>query len=133
MFDGSWSASVPYTPEAHLAQMEAILGRMPQSLLSKSSDRGRFFDGEGESNHAPQFPRVLGQVCANSCSLGKLLMPRTFPDMPLDTLCRNPGMSKSDKVQFLDMVNSMIRLEPEDRPDARSLLNSTWLSSIRSL
>jgi serine/threonine-protein kinase SRPK3 len=53
MFDGSWSASAPYTPEAHLAQMEAILGRMPQSLLSKSSDRGRFFDGEGESNHAP--------------------------------------------------------------------------------
>jgi serine/threonine-protein kinase SRPK3 len=55
-------------------------------------------------------------------------MPRTFPDIPLDTLCRNPGMSESDKVHFLDMIKSMIRLEPEDRPDTRSLLDSTWLS-----
>ncbi len=59
MFDGSWSASAPYTSEAHLAQMEAILGKMPQSLLSRSSDRDRFFDGEGASINA--LHRLLGQ------------------------------------------------------------------------
>ncbi|KAI3319512.1 kinase-like protein [Xylariaceae sp. AK1471] len=105
MFDGSWSASAPYTSEAHLAQMEAILGKMPQSLLSRSGDRNRFFDGEGQ-----------------------LLMPPTFPDMPLETICRNPGMSELDKALFLDMIKSMIRQEPRDRPDARSLLESTWLN-----
>jgi serine/threonine-protein kinase SRPK3 len=67
MFDGSWSASAPYTPEAHLAQMEAILGRMPHSLLSKSSDRGRFFDGEGKSINAPHPPWTALLVCANKC------------------------------------------------------------------
>jgi serine/threonine-protein kinase SRPK3 len=55
-------------------------------------------------------------------------MPPTFPDMPLETICRNPGMSELDKARFLDMIKSMIRLEPEDRPDARSLLESAWLN-----
>jgi serine/threonine-protein kinase SRPK3 len=55
-------------------------------------------------------------------------MPRTSPDMPLDTLCKNPGMSESNKVQFLNMVKSMIQLEPEERLDARSLLDATWLN-----
>ncbi len=55
-------------------------------------------------------------------------MPRTFPDMPLETICRNPGMSEPEKALFLDMIKSMIRLEPMDRPDARSLLESTWLN-----
>ncbi|KAI1640123.1 kinase-like protein [Biscogniauxia mediterranea] len=105
IFDGSWSASAPYTSKAHLAQMEAILGNMPQSLLSRSSDRDRFFDSED-----------------------KLLMPRTFPDMPLETICKNPAMSELDKVRFLDMIKSMIRLEPRDRPDARSLLESERLN-----
>ena len=41
MFDGSWTASAPYTSEAHLAQMEAILSKIPQSLLSRSRDRDR--------------------------------------------------------------------------------------------
>ncbi|KAF5008976.1 hypothetical protein FDECE_4772 [Fusarium decemcellulare] len=104
VFDGSWSASAPYTSEAYLAQMQAVLGKMPHPLLSRSSEQDRFFDKESQ-----------------------LLIPSTFPDMPLETICRNPGMSGTDKVLFLDMIKSMIRLEPNDRPDARSLLKSAWL------
>jgi serine/threonine-protein kinase SRPK3 len=53
VFDGTWSASSPYMSEAHLAQMEAVLGKMPKSLLSRSNDQDRFFDSEGESTRAP--------------------------------------------------------------------------------
>ncbi|KAJ3555795.1 hypothetical protein NP233_g12125 [Leucocoprinus birnbaumii] len=105
IFDGRWSASAPYTSEAHLAQMEAVLGKVPQSLLSRSRHRDRFFDGEDQ-----------------------LLVPQTFPNMPLETIFTNPGMSESDKVLFLDMIKSMIQLEPRKRPDARSLLESAWLN-----
>ncbi|KAJ8127478.1 hypothetical protein O1611_g6159 [Lasiodiplodia mahajangana] len=107
VFDGSWSASAPYTSEAHLAQMEAVLGIMPQSLLSRSNERDQFFDSEG-----------------------RLLLPRTFPDMPLHTICKNPGMCEADKAHFLDMIKLMIQLEPRDRPDARSLLESAWLTGF---
>ncbi|KAI1122434.1 kinase-like protein [Nemania abortiva] len=102
IFDGSWPASVPYTSEIHLAQMEAFIGRMPQSLLSRSSNRDQFFDR-------------------------RLLIPRILPDIPLETLCVNTEMSEADRALFLDMIKSMLQLEPRDRPDARTLLESGWL------
>ena len=48
VFDGTWTSTAPYTAEAHLAQMEAVLGGMPKSLLARSRDRDRFFDHNGE-------------------------------------------------------------------------------------
>ena len=47
--------------------------------------------------------------------------------MPLESICRNPEMSEVDRALFLDMIKSMTRLEPNERPDARTLLKSEWL------
>ncbi|KXJ89417.1 kinase-like domain-containing protein [Microdochium bolleyi] len=104
MFDGSWTAQAPYSSEAHLAQMQAILGDMPQSLLARSKDRNSFFGDDGH-----------------------LRRPSTFPHMPLESICRNPAMTGSDKLLFLSLIADMIRLEPQARPDARDLLLHPWL------
>ncbi|KAI0542209.1 hypothetical protein GGR58DRAFT_453139 [Xylaria digitata] len=51
MYDGSWSASAPCMCEAHLAQMEAILGKMSVSPFEIKRLRP-VFDGEFESANA---------------------------------------------------------------------------------
>ncbi|KAK7419416.1 hypothetical protein QQX98_003368 [Neonectria punicea] len=47
LFDGMWTPSDQYTPEAHLAQMTAVFGRVPRCLLDRSKKRDRYFDTDG--------------------------------------------------------------------------------------
>ncbi|KXN86740.1 Serine/threonine-protein kinase SRPK [Leucoagaricus sp. SymC.cos] len=105
VFDGTWTAPAPYTSEAHLAQMEAVLGNMPESLLVRSKNRDQYFNSQGN-----------------------LLMPSTFTPLPLEDICRNPDLSVSEQELFLDFIKSMIRLDPKERHDVRSLLDSEWLN-----
>ncbi|SPQ22208.1 1c17f1d4-95d7-478a-8e76-adfc9a26f8ae [Thermothielavioides terrestris] len=104
LFDGAWTANAPYTVEAHLAQMTAIMGRMPEALLARSKNRNQYFDDEG-----------------------KLLKPSTFPPCSLEQFSSIPGLSDAERKAYLDFVLSMLRLDPQQRPDAKSLLESEWL------
>ncbi|KAK4163967.1 Serine/threonine-protein kinase [Cladorrhinum sp. PSN259] len=106
VFDGTWTSTAPHTAEAHLAQMEAVLGCMPKSLLARSKDRDRFFDQED-----------------------KLLSPSTFPLSPLERISQNPQLSAAEKTSFLDFIQSMVKLDPEERPSASKLLEAQWLKS----
>lgn len=47
LFDGTWAPKGPYTAEAHLAQMTAVLGNMPENLLTWSRNRNQYFDDQG--------------------------------------------------------------------------------------
>lgn len=47
LFDGSWSPKDQYTPEAHLAQITAILGSIPTRFLERCEDRDVYFDAAG--------------------------------------------------------------------------------------
>ncbi|KAH7035600.1 kinase-like domain-containing protein [Microdochium trichocladiopsis] len=104
VFDGTWTATAPYSSEAHLAQMQAVLGSMPQSLLTRSKHRSKFFREDGT-----------------------LREPSPFPHTPLESICRNTAFDHSDKALFLDFIARMIQLEPQARPDARELLLHEWL------
>ncbi|KAK0643307.1 serine kinase [Cercophora newfieldiana] len=106
VFDGTWTSTAPYTAEAHLAQMEAVLGRMPKPLLARSKDKDRFFDHED-----------------------KLLSPSTFPPSPLERISQNPQISAAEKTSFLEFIQSMVKLDPEERPSASKLLEAQWLKS----
>ncbi|KAK0611714.1 kinase-like domain-containing protein [Immersiella caudata] len=106
VFDGTWTSTAPYTAEAHLAQMEAVLGRMPKSLLARSKHRDLFFDHED-----------------------KLLSPTTFPPSPLERISQNPQLSAAEKTSFLDFIQSMVKLDPEERLSAGKLLDAQWLKS----
>ncbi|KAF7552117.1 hypothetical protein G7Z17_g4551 [Cylindrodendrum hubeiense] len=47
LFDGTWKPKDSYTPEAHLAQMTAVLGNMPKQLLDRSTNRDKYFKSDG--------------------------------------------------------------------------------------
>ncbi|ERS94921.1 hypothetical protein HMPREF1624_08632 [Sporothrix schenckii ATCC 58251] len=64
-FDGQATATAAYSSEAHLAQMQAILGRVPDTLLSRASRRDRLESGIS-------FPSLaLENLCAGSGAFGE--------------------------------------------------------------
>ncbi|KAJ0360204.1 hypothetical protein COL26b_014144 [Colletotrichum chrysophilum] len=117
LFDGSWTPQDPYTGEAQLAQMTSLLGAFPKSLLSRSRECDRYFT-EKEN--------IYGAKCA----LGNLLKPSTFGSLCLNDMCKNRlncNMSDSDRADFLDFIMAMIRLDPAERRDAKTLLGHKWI------
>ncbi|KAI8270202.1 Serine/threonine-protein kinase SRPK [Colletotrichum sp. SAR11_239] len=107
LFDGSWTPQDPYTGEAQLAQMTSLLGAFPKSLLSRSRECDRYFASDGN-----------------------LLKPSTFGSLSLDDMCKdrlNCNMSDSDRADFLDFIMAMIRVDPAERPDAKTLLGHKWI------
>ncbi|EXU97719.1 serine/threonine protein kinase domain protein [Metarhizium robertsii] len=105
LFDGMWTPSGPYSPEAHLAQITAVFGSIPRPLLDRSKNRHRYFDTDG-----------------------KLLKPSAFPPCSLEQFSKNPDLSGAEKKSFLHFIRSMVRTDPEERLDARKLLESPWLA-----
>lgn len=101
LFDGTATPGAPYTAEAYLAQMIAILGDMPQTLLEAGPNVGRYFDREG-----------------------KLLVQSPFPPSLLEGFSDYPSEDKKDYLEFL---RSMLTLAPEERQDASTLLKAQWL------
>ncbi|KAK3984177.1 Serine/threonine-protein kinase [Cladorrhinum sp. PSN332] len=104
LFDGCLTPEAPYTAEAHFAQMTALLGDMPKSLLTRATNKGRYFDSEGT-----------------------LLQPSAFPPCSLEQFSKVPDLSDAEKAEYLDFIRSMIALDPAQRPDAKTLLDSKWL------
>lgn len=103
LFDGTATPKSPYTPEAHLAQMTAILGKMPDELLNRGQHASRYFDHKGN-----------------------LLVPSPFSRLTLERLSDYCDLDKRD---YLEFISSMIQLLPETRLSASALLKSPWLCS----
>lgn len=59
---------------------------------------------------------------------GNLLRPSAFPPCSLAQFSKNADLSGAEKEEFLAFVGSMVCPDPEDRPDARELLESPWLA-----
>ncbi|CAK7221095.1 hypothetical protein SBRCBS47491_004411 [Sporothrix bragantina] len=105
-FDGQATATAEYSSEAHLAQMQAILGQFPETLLSRSPKRDRFFDAKG--NRTSDI---------------------SFPSFEFESMCTGSGAftGRDDMPAFLDFVQSTLALEPHKRPTAQDLLNAPWI------
>jgi serine/threonine protein kinase len=59
--------------------------------------------------------------------IGNLLKPSPFPPCSLEQFSKNPDLSDSERKRFLNFIEPMIRLDPEERLDASKLLESAWL------
>ncbi|RDA82776.1 hypothetical protein CP532_0407 [Ophiocordyceps camponoti-leonardi (nom. inval.)] len=119
LFDGTWAPRDPYTSEAHLAQMTAVLGPFPESLLARSTRRDQYFDSQG--NEQLFKPNIGG--------IGNLIRPSTFSSASLELFSKNPDISASDRASFLQFITMMTRIDPQHRPDARTLLEADWLKN----
>lgn len=60
--------------------------------------------------------------------VGNLRQPSPFPPRSLEQISSNTDMSVSEKNKFLTFIKSMVHLNPEERLDARQLLDSEWLN-----
>ncbi|KAI1413533.1 kinase-like protein [Hypoxylon sp. FL1857] len=107
-FDGQATATAPYSSEAHLAQMTAILGSFPSSLLERSQSSGKFFDSQG---------RLLSEIHFSPLSLRSLN-------------ASNGTLEGQEADDFVDFIQETLALEPRQRPDARELLQARWLQDV---
>ncbi|EXJ77710.1 hypothetical protein A1O3_09939 [Capronia epimyces CBS 606.96] len=106
LFDGCPTPSAPYSAHSHLAQMQALFGPMPKHLLRRSTNAAKYFDSDGNP-----------------------LSKSPFPPSSLEGFVDNPELiADADKEDFVDLITSMLKLAPEERLDAKDLLNSKWLN-----
>lgn len=122
LFNSTWTADGKYSSDAHLAQMIALFGRFPESLLNGAADRERFFDTQDKY--------VVGLY-----STANLLTPPRQASSTVTVLTSQLGTNMSEcgsyrcwQEKFLDFIQSMVKLDPKKRPDAKELLKSAWLA-----
>ncbi|KAI3401126.1 hypothetical protein diail_272 [Diaporthe ilicicola] len=110
-FDGQATAADDYSAEAHLAQMVSIFGPFPTSLLERSERGYEYFDENG---------LMRGDIRFDSRSL------REIGGL-------TGALSGQDEEHFMAFIQSMLALEPGDRPEARELLNVPWFVDNHSM
>ncbi|KAG6361853.1 hypothetical protein INS49_010082 [Diaporthe citri] len=105
------TAADDYSAEAHLAQMVSIFGPLPKSLLEQSERGYEYFDENG---------LMRGEIRFGSRSL------REIGGL-------TGALSGQDEEYFVAFIQSMLALEPDDRPEARELLSAPWLVDHHSM
>lgn len=114
-----------YRSRAHLAEMIALLGPPPPSLLSQGHSSHRFFSDKGET-----YPDCLKTLLTITCPLGKFSAGFPLPDQ-ISLEERETGLKgQQDKVRFLRLMRKMLQWEPAKRSPAEELVKDEWLSDI---
>ncbi|KAH7392021.1 kinase-like domain-containing protein [Phaeosphaeria sp. MPI-PUGE-AT-0046c] len=103
LFTGQDPEHETYRGRAHLAEMIALLGPPPASLLARANLRSEFFSADGE-------------LCAGIA----------IPDpTPLEE--RATCLEGEERVCFLRFMRKMLQWEPEKRSSARELAEDEWI------
>ncbi|KZF26771.1 protein kinase [Xylona heveae TC161] len=133
LFQQAHDTTGHYDAKAHLAEMIALLGPPPKTLLEKADAMLRVewpdaIQGEG------------GKLCRNAQQLfggpffsgeGKFLYPDLIPARQLkDTL---PSLEKKDREELLSFVKKMLTWLPEERKTARELMEDPFLTRSSKL
>ncbi|KAG6188441.1 hypothetical protein E4U10_005257 [Claviceps purpurea] len=103
LFTGHDPELKTYRGRAHLAEMIALLGPPPPSLLARANLRSKFFSDAGE-------------FCAG--------IPIPEP-RPLEQ--RETSLKGEDKDCFLRFMRKMLQWEPEKRSSAKELAEDEWI------
>lgn len=107
LFTGCDPEHGAYRGRAHLAEMIALLGPPPPSLLARSHLRSKFFSKEGD-------------FCAG------IAVPRTRTLDHRESSLQGEE-NKEDRECFLRFVRKMLQWEPEARSCARELAEDEWI------
>ncbi len=117
-----------YDASAHLAEMIALLGPPPQTLIDRETRWS-------EVRWCHAVPNAEGKLCHNAReyyggpffdSKGEFTRKELIPtNVKLeDTVL---SLEREDKRLFLDFVKTMLQWLPEDRKTAKELLEDPWL------
>ena len=104
MFSGK-SPSGEYSTKRHLEEMVKLFGQFPNNLLAKgnSSVVREVFNGSGDITD-PEVETVVG-------------LERRFS-----------GIQSRERVKFIAFIEALLKLDPEERGNAKKLLDEPWLS-----
>lgn len=98
--------------------MQALFGDMPKGLLQRSKNAAEYYNSCGR--HVLAHARVGNTEKVT----GNPLSSSPFPQSSLAEFIGNPELHNDpEKEAFVDFVNLMLRLAPEERPTAEALLN----------
>ncbi|KAK8243395.1 kinase-like domain-containing protein [Phyllosticta capitalensis] len=107
LFSGRDPEHKKYRGRAHLAEMMALLGPPPASLLARANHRAKFFDEAG--NFHAGIP-----------------LPESKPLEQRETTLAGDGKTE-DRELFLRFMRKMLQWEPEKRSSARELVEDEWI------
>lgn len=109
--------------------MVSIFGPFPTALLGRSERGYQYFDEKGRFS-PPLCFYTLADVTMVS-SIGLLHGDTQFNSRSLREMAGLAGaLSGQEEENFLTFIQSMLALEPDERPEARELLNATWLADV---
>ncbi|KAI9748418.1 MAG: hypothetical protein M4579_007232, partial [Chaenotheca gracillima] len=132
LFTPQIQAGGPYSPAAHLAEMIALLGPPPQTLIMNRAKSAR------QLTWSPKFENHDGRVCNRvedyfggpfwNYRSGEFL----YKDLIPSSKCLEESVPSiqdaEEKSQFLKFVKGMLRWVPEERKTASELLEDPWLA-----
>lgn len=90
-----------------------LCGPFPKALLDKANQdvAGDIFDGEGKVNNV-----------------------QLSPDNPLlSSEEYTPGLEQDDREEFVSFLQSLMKIDPMERPSPEDLLRGRWLYALPSL
>ncbi|KAI9843776.1 MAG: hypothetical protein M1837_006137 [Sclerophora amabilis] len=121
-----------YSPAAHLAEMIALLGPPPQTLIMNSARSAR------QWTWSPTITNPEGKLCERvedyyggpfwDYRSGEFLYKELIPSSSRLEDSVPSIQDAEDKRQFLDFVRGMLRWVPEERKTAKDLLEDPWLA-----
>ncbi|GME41392.1 kinase-like protein [Neofusicoccum parvum] len=107
LFTGQDPEFGTYRGRAHLAEMIALLGPPPPSLLARANLRSKFFSEAGD-------------FCAG------ISIPESIPLEQRETSLEGEHR-KEDRECFLRLMRKMLQWEPEKRSSAEELAEDEWI------
>ncbi|KAM0547831.1 hypothetical protein ACHAPJ_010177 [Fusarium lateritium] len=103
LFTGHDPETQTYRSRAHLAEMIALLGPPPQTLLKSGKLSHKFFTDEGDFSKDISLPE--------SISLEEIEV----------------GLEGDSKQKFLAMMRKMLQWDPSKRSPAKELADDEWI------
>ncbi|KAF2627370.1 kinase-like protein [Macroventuria anomochaeta] len=121
LFTGLGPELETYRGRAHLAEMIALLGPPPPSLLAQANLRSKFFSVAGELRATRRH-----LFSSNDAFEGDLCAGIPIPEsIPLEH--RETSLEGEDRDCFLRFMRKMLQWEPEKRSCARELAEDEWI------
>ncbi|KAG6290660.1 hypothetical protein E4U45_007334 [Claviceps purpurea] len=121
LFTGREPEFETYRSRAHLAEIIALLGPPPPSLLARADLRSKFFSDTGKSCVA-----LDSFALSNTGLIGNFRAGISLPE-PKTLEQREKFLKGEDKECFLRLMRKMLQWEPEKRSSAKELLKDEWI------
>lgn len=109
--------------ESHLIQMIELLGDVPVSLIHAGNSSRKWFTEDGEH------PRCVIFAWAYECWAGLLRIETTYYPVSLASILER-HIEKSEVEGTTQFLETLLRLNPEDRANPEDIFNHEWFSTF---